>query len=516
MFDLVKEIVLNIGGRRTRKTSVFNPLSPKLNASENKYYELFEAIKHEKVTNNRSAAKLLGYDSPEDKAYLMAMGRFRDSLLDLYFFIDDKSNFTNEYLRAHAKSIRLTLLGRLMILVGLRTVGLKLLQKGILLCKKYQITDLLEENMLRYLVTAVRFGRGAYVAKYLQEYPEIQREAETLKMAEYLVCVVLNVGNGKKRINKEGIVLLEEAIEKINNLENKWDNLRLEELKLVSNAFYFQIKSDILPLIDLCNAYEGYIKRSPFARDKHFRELYRIKLIALFYTGTYKESDACFKLGLEYSNISLSSYLNFLEIYFLICMRHKRYDQAEEIYEEVSSHKSFDLLHTANKERWMIYEPFLIFVLKTKYGVEYELQSGKESQASRIKQFLNKAPIASKDKMGLNAQILIGQILLLLLNLNNENEDAIIDRANSLKAYNYRHFKKQGNHSLKRTYYFIQFLIYVAESSFQASKIKLRAKKTLQRLNKDSNKHIDITENFETIRYEDLIDLVIQSVETVD
>ncbi len=513
MFGVVKEIVDNLGRRRMRHVNVFNPNSKSKSTTPDKNLELFDAIKRGKVTNDRTAAAFLGYESSENKAYLMAMGRFRDSMLNLVFFLDEKLNFSNDYLKSQAKAIRFIMFGRLMMMVGLRQTGLKQLQKAILLCKQHQLIDLLEDAMLRYLMTAVRSGHGAYVSKYLQTYPEIKKQAEILKEAEYYACVVLNIGNGKRRINSEGIKSLEEAMKIINEIENPWNNLRLEEIKLVSNAFYLQIKSDIEPLIGICNAYEQYLLKSPYARDKHFTELYRIKLIALFYTGTYEESEECFQLCLKYSNKNLSSYLNSLEIYFLVCMRHKHYKKAEEIKEEVSAHKSFKLLHTANRERWMIYEPFLIFVLKVEYGDDYELLSGQESQTATIKRFINRTPIASKDKMGLNAQLLIGKILLLLLNLNNENENAIIDIANALKAYNYRHFKKSGNHSLKRTYYFIKFLIFIAESSFDPVKIKKRAKKTLEKLNKDSNVHIDIAENFETIRYEDLMELVIKKIE---
>lgn len=513
MYSSVEKLVFLLGKKRSKNILVFNPQKQKTSQTKSRFNSLFNAINDKKVTSNWAVARFWNYKNPQEKAYIVAMGRFKESLIHRFFHLDEKHLYPNEFIQKQAVGIKLLTFGRLLLLAGMHRLALEKFQKAILIAKKFEILDLWEEAMRRYLIIGVRIGKGVYLDQYIADYPEVKRGADELADMEFQMTALLRVITSKTRINKEGRKQLRVLVAKMNAIQNSRDNLRIEELRFLANSYLFQLFGDAESLFKICNTYENKLSKHPQSRNKHFSVVAKNKLVAMLRLSTYKECSNYFEKSKKYFSVETSNYINYLEAYFLACMRFGEYQLAKNLIAEAISSPYFKNLPPSSRERWMIYEPFLIFAYSMNVNKELNLELSNESFEIKMERVMNKKPIAVKDKIGLNAQIIISQTLILLLERNEDKEDAIIEKARSMGAYTYRYFKKVKGGTLLRTYYFIQFLIKLSESSFNKTKLIRTSKNLIEKLKAIPIENVDLTENVEVIPYENLIDLIFESLD---
>ena len=122
------------------------------------------------------------------------------------------------------------------------------------------------------------------------------------------------------------------------------------------------------------------------------------------------------------------------------------------------------------------------------------------NQPLRLARFINQVPIYSKDKAGMNVNIIIIQMLFLI---REQKHYEFIDRSAAVLRYLHRHLKKSKN---KRSTYFIQAILELETINFQVSKMDRIP--SIKKLKKYSYTNSEQDFDVEIVPYEFLWEMV--------
>jgi hypothetical protein len=139
---------------------------------------------------------------------------------------------------------------------------------------------------------------------------------------------------------------------------------------------------------------------------------------------------------------------------FLLHMTALDFEAAAHIFDLVNSQGQFDGLAYVIKERWSLYELYLLYA-QGSLSKSHKLRFRKEVEA---RDFLRYVPSYSKDKTGLNLSALILHVLFLF---EKQDFESLKERVSSLDAYRSRHLKGKS----PQTDIFIQLISILPNSS---------------------------------------------------
>jgi hypothetical protein len=185
--------------------------------------------------------------------------------------------------------------------------------------------------------------------------------------------------------------------------------------------------------IAACDEAIAYLNSVPhLAQKPRFGEFISQKLECYYtienYEKTIEAADECTTLFGYGSN----NWFAVIEYSFLSLMNMFDFAKAQQLYLEVTMHPRYHLQPEASHEHWTIFELYLHFALKRTPDYE-KTELRKRYDPDR---FLALSPVARKDKQGLNAALLIVQIMYLL---ELQHYDAIVVKMEALQTYRTRH-----------------------------------------------------------------------------
>jgi len=126
----------------------------------------------------------------------------------------------------------------------------------------------------------------------------------------------------------------------------------------------------------------------------------------------------------------------------------------------------------------------------------------------RISKFINDLPHFSKEKKGVNTLILFVQLLLLIIK---NDYGSIIDRVESLKAYDQKYLKKADSF---RITCFLKMTLLIPKHNFHPVAVQRHAVPYLKKLELSKNKDLNWKDtNYEIIPYENFWKLFIEALE---
>jgi hypothetical protein len=184
----------------------------------------------------------------------------------------------------------------------------------------------------------------------------------------------------------------------------------------------------------------------------------------------------------------------FMENYFLFAMHTKHFEQALELFKRVTSHTRFDLLSPHRKEKWRIFELYLVYLFPNEPLVSY--RGSLKKRRLILKDFLRQVPTYAHDKRGYNVAILIVQILFLL---DQQDFDGIINRVEALKTYRSRYLRSSGQ---RQSALFFRMLQVMVQKSFKRAEVEKAASKALIDLNFSTAQYEEITEALQILPFD--------------
>jgi len=290
--------------------------------------------------------------------------------------------------------------------------------------------------------------------KYNDIYLEQKEVLEKERVAEDLLCLVRskNPGIQKTKITNEHLNELKEWI--------GIKSFRFNFLAWSTIISYHHNENELLKVIEIAEeAINFFIKNTQIYPENVLFGFYFRKLdpqLKLKQFSAFKETtNQIFQLSKkgDYNTTIVDTYIIIAQFY------QEEFDSAILNLKDIK-HRAYKFPEL--KEMWQVLDAYAHFFSK--------------KNNFRLRRFLNDTPIFSKDKRGMNVNIIIIQILFFL---KRKKYGQIIDRMEPLSAYSYNYLRKGETF---RSNCFIKMLLIVPKCSFNRVAVERKTKDLLDKL----------------------------------
>ncbi len=487
----LKEITQVIARLKLEKIEIIDE-EPTLGDQDN-ISKLYFGIKSNSLTTDQQAAQLIYGSSLVDTRFTTLKNRLKNRLLNTLFFLDIKPPQQSELSEATYKTYKYLFWSKTLIFLGARKSGSKLALKAVNWSVKYCLTAEAVQ-----LLTELRYG--ASLSGSSTEYNQYNSELKTqvynlmceLEVREYHDRLTMQLAKANAD-NQELIQLANAFIEKLDSLNPKPSSFYYLLYYLYVKNYAMQLKGDYRGSIFACNEAEELLKTYPHLSSKMRLGEFAINKLSCylqlkeFSEGT-NEALKCKELFSTNSN----AWFVFMEYYFLLAMHTAHFTEARIVYDEVVTNPRFSFQLEQTKEKWTLFEAYLLFVLSiTQIGT-----ISKQVSSFDFKRFLKDVPTYKKDKRGYNVSILVLQILVLL---EQNNFDAIIDRMDALRTYRQRYLSSSTH---KQIALFFKMLMVMEKSFFTYEETKTKAQKYYDQMLELGSNSDDTQEGLQILPFE--------------
>lgn len=438
-------------------------------------------------TDEEAAAELYG-NKLGIKTFEMLKSRTREQLLELIFQLQTETEFKSSYDRVYHLTCKNLVSGAILLLKNRLISGEMQLKLAVKSSSLYHFTDLkiVTLRLLRNIYSFMGKRKDYYLVnddlenQIKIQLAEIRAEGLYQNLALDSVMSVADAETFRKRA--------ETAFKEISSIILENDTYTIRNSFYRIGIFSSNLSHDYMNSIRIASDCEEYFRNHPhLSRKSRLAEMSLHKLYASLHLRDYENGSIyaieCSKL----LNPGILNWLIFLEYYFLLCLHTGNYEKAAEVYRQVVMHKSFASYPPQNKEKWKIFESFLVYALPDK---------GKAGIRFNIARFLNEVPIFSKDKAGYNFSIIVAQ---LILSLKIGDYSKLVDRSEALKLYSSRYIRKEKN---PRSFYFIKMIQVMIRYDFDPVKTEQVAHKFFQKLQEAHLGEQSELETLEVIPYD--------------
>lgn len=469
-----------------------SPLSALLNGILNKEFN----------SDQEAAQKVLKVDAA-DQSYQRLRRKLRRGLLNTVFFFDLPQSDYNERQRAYHESCKTWAAAKILLAKNANYIGIELCHKLLKKAEKFDFTDLVMDitRILR-LHYATREGNIKKYELYnglFKQYEKIWIE-ENLAEELYMELVLRYVNS--QTILEETHSTAIEFYKQIEDSLSRNFSFRLHLCgMLIRQAIYSSI-NDWEGLIKVCDESLAFFHAKPYNAAVPLQIAYHHQLFAYLQLFRFKEGQEAALSCLKYLEPGSFNWFKYQELYFLLCMNTREFQQAFEIFKETISNRRFQFLSAAAAEVWKINEAYLHYLHEK--GEIDSLTDDDTLSKFRVHRFLNETPIFSKDKKGMNIPILIIQILF---TLKDKKYNQTLLSIENIDRYCSRYLR-QGE--TFRSNCFIKMLLAIPGCHFHREAVMRKTAKLRKRLETQSGNYPRA--EIEIIPYEHLWEFVLDSL----
>ena len=202
-------------------------------------------------------------------------------------------------------------------------------------------------------------------------------------------------------------------------------------------------------------AYEWF-QAAPFLYIPGKLTYTRIQIVYSIQTKQFENAQKLITRAENLVTIKSMHWYSLQELLLLLQLHKREYGLAVKTYFESARQSSFRYLKPHEKERWILYEAYINFIIDSKI-TNFER---KKIQFS-VGKFLNELPRYSKDKRAMNIPLLITQMLFLLVR---KKYNQAYERIEALEKYATRYLSNNSN--TFRSNCFIKMLLVIPKQGF--------------------------------------------------
>lgn len=456
--------------------------------------------------DDHEAAAFFYQSDPNNSNYKNLKSSLREKLANTVLFYSH-TTIDSGYAKAMIYCTKYMAAGHIMILLGARAAGTNMCKKVLKKAQEYELTD--------FILRAATFLQSYSIImlkdeKKFEHYNQMVRHYSKVKdtellAAEYYYRIVLPYSTNKS--TKESTTEQAKNYHKL--LKPHLDEYQSPYLHLlgyyIESTIYFS-NNDYQKAIDMCERAIHFFESKPYTYNTPIKSFMHDLLLCYIQIKEYDKGKVIADRNAKLiKSGSYNWYIN-QELILMLSFHSKKYQEGLSIVSTSLKHRKFKNLSAGMKEKWIIYEAyihFLIFIGKIEVD-ESLIKMGKFRQGK----FLNSTPLFSKDKRGMNIPVLIVQILFMIVK---KDYDQAIDRIEAIEKYCSRYLRKDENF---RSNCFIKALLQVPISDFHRVGVERRAKKYLMQLKSIPLEVSNQPHEVEIIPYEDLWDIIMASLET--
>ena len=230
-------------------------------------------------------------------------------------------------------------------------------------------------------------------------------------------------------------------------------------------AIRYEMLQDFESMLEVCSRAEQYIENNPnYYQEDKLATFNLKKMSAYLHLKDYRKgkinAEKCLKSFPEGSEI----WFTFMEYYLLLAVHTENYINALAIFNKAIGNNKFKKLDGVVKEKWMIYEAYLNFIIE-KQGSENPVFLKQKRKSFRVNRFINQPVLYPKDQRIFTVLMIVLQILFLI---ERKNFSGITERIERLKSYANRQLKKE---EYFRAIQFIRLLQQLNKADFQTENL---------------------------------------------
>ena len=465
---------------------------------------LYNGINDNHFTSDDIAAKSLGYEDPKSPSYKKLKYLLERRLINTVFFIDLNTPQFNSSQRAYANCYKNFAAFRILLARGAEKSAYHLAEKTLRKALENEIT-LIVFDLSRSL--KIYFESRGNNPKKAKLYKAHQEKSGRLYRVEILAQDYFNDILGKIS-GKRGALNDKELIEK----SRKYQEEIIKESKgfFSKNLYYYsnqlrilqyELALDYKNVIKVCNEAIEFLEPLDYKRGIiRFGIQLMIAYVSL---NRFKEAFEQAERVFATNDKGVGFWFVGKELYFLLCFRSKNYELAFDTFIETLSHKNFKIQQPRVKEPWKVYEAYIHFFIE---AGKIKPKKSKQLKKFKLGKFLNEVPLYSKDKSGLNIQILIVQVLFLF---RKGKIDEAIDRIASLNQYCHKYLRK--DHTL-RSNCFIKMLVVLITNQFHKEATLRKTQRYMRVLKENPIQKAKQSIGVEIVPFEDLWEIIIPNL----
>lgn len=468
---------------------------------------LYDLISDDEVKTDEEAINFFYSNSQHNRTYFNRLKKkLERRLLNTLFFIDiNQPNFT-EIQKAYYSCYKNTTAVKILIGRGARKAAITLAEKTIKKSLKFEFTDITLE-LARSL--QLHFSHIDGNRKKYRQYKDLIKkhskvfEAELLS-EEYLCDLVIYFASSQST-KPELIETAEAYAKELREIIKVHNSYKLNLNSYLIFALRFEIRNDYYNTLAICKEAIDFFNSKPHIASRPVIFNFSLRRLACnIILGDFNEGEKAAKKCMSLQTKGSINWFLTMDYFIILLFHHSKFQVAYDRYLEVIDELDISGPMHVSLERWKIYEAFLHFLIAI--GKINRVREN-DRHNFRLSKFLNEVPKFSKDKEGVNIQILIIQILFLLYQ---QKYGQIIDRTESLKTYVHRYLRRDGTF---RSNCFIKMLLCLPAASFHKAGVARKAKKYIELLDSVPIQEANQSPEVEIIPYKTLWGFVLESLD---
>lgn len=480
------------------------------NSSDNKFNlaEFYEGLLANRFTTDDQAASHFFGTGKKDPRYQKLKNNLKNHLISVVlFFIDSRQSSYTARQRAYYESHKDWASVKILMGKNAHVAGVGLCQKILRQAKKFEFTDL-ALDVARIL--RLHWGTTGGDLKKFEQYKELYRHYEKINQVEdlaeelYTELIIRYVNNKatKTEIHKKA----SEYYDRLKDALEEFDTYRLHlSGSLIKTIIHTSI-NDYKSAIKVCDETISFFEAKDYLANVPLQICYYQQLVCHTQLKQYEKGKIVAEKCLALLEKGSFNWFKYQELFFILSMHTRKYQQAYTIFSETVSHKKYKSQPPNITETWMIFEAFIHYLVDIKKIVPK--QGDKRFNKFRLGKFLNATPLFSKDKRGMNIPIMTIQILFMV---SGKKYDEAMNRIEAVEKYCTRYLRKDDTF---RSNCFIRMLLQIPKSGFHKSAVVRQAAKYLAKLESVPLEIANQAHGIEIIPYEDLWEMATNSLES--
>jgi len=474
-------------------------------SADSKLETLYEGILNNTFDDEKAAAlEVLGRPEPNG-AYRKIKSNLYNRLIHLLFLTNwNRPAYVNRR-RAYQECYKKWAASKLLLGQNARQAGIHLARQILKYARQYEFT-LLCMDISRLL--KIHYGTIYRDKKQYEHYSQLFEHYFELYRAEAAAedaYTTLIIQGADQSTDHDAVAeLIRRQEEKLTPLTERYQSHDLHLYARLVRLNGAAMEGDIRKVLTVCEDSIAFFEQKSFTARKPLEAFHYQKIICHLQLKSFSASQYAQLIADQPAFLEKGSYnwYKFQEAYTVMGLHLGEYQPAYEVFLAAKNLKHFEGLPPDRQEYWLILHAYFQYLANRK---KIKPRKGK-SKKFQVGKLLNETPILSKDKQGLNASLLIVEVLHYL---HQQNWTKVTDKADAIRHYCYRHLKKEET---MRAFYFLKMLLALVKSRFREPIAREKTAQLLDALRTHPLSSSQQAPDIEIIPFERLWDLVLEAL----
>jgi hypothetical protein len=385
--------------------------------------------------------------------------RLRKKLLNVLFFIEFDIETDPERPRMLHELGRDLFLVRTLIVLGARTLGVKIAENALEMAEKYEATAFSLEIQQQLRSHYARQGNKRLFLQYSEAAHRSMKllDAEMMAAEAYERIAVEFAYSTRPRPDLAEIA--HRSVRALDRLKATYPSFDIHLNYFRLSNFATQVVGNYESTIGTSEEACKFLKARPHLTSPgRIGEFLIDELESCVFLRRYAQGERIAEECREHLGEGKNNWFIFMETYFLLAMHTRHFEKALEIFLTVSEQPRLAVQPEQRREKWRIFELYVRYLFPEVPIKKSLMYPGKRTFS--LRNFMKQVPTYARDKQGFNIAILIAQILYLV---DRKEFAQVIDRVEALRTYRSRYL---GSDTHRQSSLFLRMLMRAVAKSF--------------------------------------------------